>query len=108
MQNSETAEPPEQNCMQRARTGLQEVMKEALRRAPAEEAPLLAWPVVCGAAIAAKTRALSFVEGRLQVEVPDSGWRGELQHFVPQYLAGLNNMLGKRVERIEFVLPEGR
>jgi hypothetical protein len=80
-------------------------MKDALRRAPAEEAPLIAWPVVCGAAIAAKSRALDFTQGRLQVEVPDAAWRNELLHFIPQYLAALNSMTGVRVERIEFVLP---
>ena len=91
--------------MERARAGLEKIMNDALRRAPAGEAPVLAWPVVCGAAIAAKTRAVGFEEGRLQVEVPDAAWRNELLHFIPQYLSALNTMTGVRVERIEFLLP---
>jgi Dna[CI] antecedent, DciA len=91
--------------MERARTGLQKIIKDTLRRAPADEAPIMAWPVVCGAAIAAKSRAMSFADGCLQVEVPDAAWRNELLHFVPQYLSALNAITGVVVNRIEFVLP---
>jgi predicted nucleic acid-binding Zn ribbon protein len=65
---------------------------------------LLAWPVVCGAAVAEKTRALSFVDGVLLVGVPDVAWRNQLQHMVQQYLAGLNQLAEKRVQSISFVV----
>jgi predicted nucleic acid-binding Zn ribbon protein len=91
--------------MERARAGLQKIVRDALRRAPEEEAPLLAWPVVCGARVAARTQALGFAEGTLRVEVPDTGWRAQLRDLAPQYLAALNQSVGTRVERIEFVLP---
>ncbi len=56
---------------------------------------LLAWPVVCGATVAEKTRALSFVDGVLVVAVPDAAWRNQLQLMYQQYLAGLNQMAGQ-------------
>jgi len=82
---------------------LEKVVSGSLRRAPAADAPLLAWPLACGSAVAARTRALGFREGILQVEVPDAGWRTELQRLAPQYLAILNRY-ASGVTRIEFVL----
>ena len=87
--------------MERARDGLQKIMVEAIRRAPAAEAPLLGWPLACGAAVAARTRALAYNDGLLRVEVPDAAWRNELLALVPQYLATLNQFA--KVKRIEFV-----
>jgi len=65
---------------------------------------LLAWPVVCGAAVAEKTKALSFVDGVLVVAVPDAAWRMQLQGMYQQYLAGLNQLAGKQVQNISFVV----
>jgi Dna[CI] antecedent, DciA len=68
---------------------------------------LLAWPLACGSAVAARTRALEFVKGVLRIEVPDSGWRAELQHLAPQYLAMINRYSANRVSKIHFVIrPE--
>jgi hypothetical protein len=88
-------------CMERARDGLQRIVVDAVRRAPAAEAPLLGWPLACGATVAARTRAVSYADGVLQVEVPDALWRNELLSLVPKYLAALNQFA--RVKRIEFV-----
>ena len=88
--------------MERAREGLQKIVIDSIRRAPAGEAPLLGWPVACGATVAARTRALSFNAGVLQVEVPDAGWRNELVALIPHYLATLNQFA--KVKRIEFVV----
>ena len=87
--------------MERARDGLQKIVVDAIRRAPAEEAPLLGWPLACGAAVAARTRALAYAEGVLRVEVPDAAWRNELLALIPRYLATLNQFA--KVKRIEFV-----
>jgi hypothetical protein len=76
----------------------------SLRRAPQNEAPLLAWPLVCGSAVASRTRALDFSKSVLSVEVPDVGWRRELQNLAPRYLAALNRYTEQRVQRIEFVI----
>jgi len=65
---------------------------------------LLAWPVVCGAAVAERTRALSFVDGVLIVAVPDAVWRSQLQLMYQQYLAGMNQIAGQQVRNISFVV----
>ncbi len=87
--------------MQRARDGLQSIVLDAIRRAPPAEAPLHGWPLACGAAVAARTRALDCSEGVLRVQVPDAAWRNELLSLVPRYLATLNQVA--KVKRIEFV-----
>jgi hypothetical protein len=87
--------------MERARDGLQKIVVDAIRRAPAGEAAILGWPLACGAVVAARTRALSYADGVLNVEVPDALWRNELVNLVPKYLATLNQFA--KVRRIEFV-----
>jgi hypothetical protein len=91
--------------MEPARAGLQKIMAEALRRAPENDAPVLAWPVVCGAAVAARTRAVAFSAGTLSVEAPDAAWRGQLIELAAQYLSAYRKLFGERVQRIRFVLP---
>ena len=51
-----------------------------------------------------RTRALDFSQGILRVEVPDWGWRAELQALAPQYLAVINRYVAESVKRIEFVM----
>lgn len=89
--------------LQHAARSLERVVTKSLYRAPAEDAPMLAWPLACGPAVAERTRALDFAHGVLRVEVPDSGWRNELRSLAPRYLAEINRYVS--IERIEFVLP---
>jgi hypothetical protein len=79
---------------------LEKVVARTLRRA--SDAPILAWPVACGSAVAVRTRAVSLHGGVLQVEVPDVGWRAELMHLAPHYVAAINRCSAVRVDRIEF------
>jgi hypothetical protein len=65
---------------------------------------LLAWPVACGSAVADRTRALSFSDGILRVEVSDAGWQRELMQLAPRYLALVNKYSATAVNRIEFVV----
>ena len=74
----------------------------ALKRAT--RPPKLAWPVACGGAVAANTEALSFIDGVLLVAVLDAVWRNQLQFMSQQYLAGLNQIAGKPVRSISFVV----
>ena len=83
---------------------LQKVVARSLRRVPAGQAPVLAWALACGSAVAARTRALEFVNGVLKVEVTDQGWKRELQGLAPQYLAVLNRYVREPVSRIEFAV----
>ena len=78
------------------RTGLRHIMSDFLKKQPQDEAPVLAWPVVCGAEVASRTKAVSFADGRLTVEVPDATWRSQLAAFTPRYLSGLNELLGSQ------------
>jgi len=90
--------------MQPASGELKKVVEKSLRKAPADQVPLLAWPLACGSAVAARTRALDFADGILRVEVPDAGWRKELQALAPRYLVTLNQYGAETVMRIEFVI----
>jgi len=80
------------------------VIARTLRRAPSGTSPLLAWPLVCGPKVAERTRALSFAQGILQVQVPDAGWRAELRALAAQYVAVINRYAVEAVQRIEFVI----
>jgi hypothetical protein len=90
--------------LNRASAGLETIIAKALHRAPASESALLAWPVVCGSAVAGRTRALGFSDGILRVEVADEGWRRELVSLAPRYVALINRYSVVSVKRIEFVV----
>lgn len=88
--------------MEPVRTGLRNIMSELLRARPAEEAVLLAWPLVCGKDVAARTQAVGFSEGVLAVDVPDANWRAQLAAFAPRYVSGFNDLLGPVVREVKF------
>ena len=94
----------ESPTMQRARATLEKIGADVLRRATPEDAPLLAWPLVCGSQVAAKTQAVAFAGGTLRVQAPDDAWRKQLGAFQQQYLATFRRLLGERVQKIEFVV----
>jgi predicted nucleic acid-binding Zn ribbon protein len=83
-------------------SALEKIVTRSVRRSV--NSPVLAWPLACGSAVAERTQAVSFAYGVLRIEVPDMGWRTELQHLAPRYLAALNRYAGESVGRIEFVL----
>lgn len=97
------------SAMEHVGTGAEQIIARSLRRAPAGTSPLLAWPLVCGRGVSVRTRAVSFDQGLLQVEVPDAGWRAELRGLAAQYLAVMNRYTAESVKRIEFVIesPSG-
>ena len=90
--------------LEQAGAGLEKIVAQSLRLAPRAEAPIMAWPVVCGSAVAERTRALSFDDGVLRVEVAGLGWKAELQALAPRYLAVINRYTAEAVRRIEFVV----
>jgi Dna[CI] antecedent, DciA len=90
--------------LNRASAGLETIVAKALHHVPASESALLAWPVACGSAVAERTRALSFSDGILRVEVADAGWRRELASLAPRYVAVINKYSAASVRRIEFVV----
>jgi Dna[CI] antecedent, DciA len=92
--------------MRHARTDLEKIVLDALKRVPElkQEAPVLAWPLVCGRMVAERTTAVSFAQGKLTIRVPDAAWRAQLMGFIPQYLAVLNRTSGEEVKQIDFVI----
>jgi len=93
--------------MEQAGAGLERVVANALRRMSQTEGPLMAWPVVCGSVMAQRSRALSFADGVLRIEVAHAGWKRQMQELAPRYLAMLNRYLGGGVDRLEFVVGDG-
>jgi Dna[CI] antecedent DciA-like protein len=87
-----------------AGSDLDRIVARSLRQAPPAQAPLMAWPVVCGSAVAERTRALNFIDGVLSVAVADAGWKSELQSLAARYLASINRYTVQPVRRIEFVI----
>ena len=94
----------EERALEQAGADLEKIVAQSLRQAPPAQAPLMAWPVVCGSVVAERTRALSFLDGVLQVAVADAGWKSELQTLAPRYLASINRYTVEAVRRIEFVV----
>jgi predicted nucleic acid-binding Zn ribbon protein len=93
--------------MESVRSTLQRIMAEALKKMPAEEAVLSAWPMVCGEAVARNTRALQFIDGTLTLEVTDKTWRAQLQDMKRQYCSAITKLSGHAVNEIHFVLAAG-
>jgi hypothetical protein len=90
--------------LEQAGSDLEKIVARSLRQVPPAQAPVMAWPVVCGSAVAERTRALSFGDGILRVAVADAGWKSELQNLAPRYLASINRYTVEAVRRIEFVV----
>lgn len=92
--------------MRPIRSDLEKIVLDALKRASAlkQDAPLLAWPMVCGRMVAQKTEAIRFAEGKLTVRVPDAAWRAQLAGFIPQYVAALNRAGNGEVKQIDFIV----
>ena len=89
--------------MEPIRSGLRNIMRDLMKAQPAEEAVILAWPIVCGKEVAARTRAVAFAEGSLSVEVSDANWRTQLIGFAPKYVAVFAELLGPLVREVIFV-----
>ena len=67
------------------------------------------WPAVAGERIARHTRALSFRDGTLAVEVEGSAWMQELSLLKRELLRNLNRHLGAEiVQDVRLVPARGR
>ena len=95
------------NGMEIARSVLGKVAADILATAPAEEKVILAWPLAAGLRVAARSKAIQFAEGVLQVAVPDADWRQQLRQFSSQYMASLRAISGEDLREIKFVIRPG-
>ena len=92
--------------MEHGRGDLHKLFSDALENASADEAPLLAWPLVCGPGVANRTRPMDFIGGVLRVQVPDKEWKAQLESLVDDYLRAFGTLLSKKkVTKIEFIVP---
>lgn len=92
--------------MQHARGTLSKIYANAVQHFAGEQAPVVAWPLVCGAKIAQRTAALSCIDGELAVRVPDRMWRNQLDGLANQYLAAINQVSRHKVKSIRFVAAD--
>ena len=92
------------DTMQRAGPTLKKIFADTLRREAGDDAPLLAWPLACGAKVADKTNAIGYAVGVLTVEVPDATWQRQLQGLHQQYLAAMRPISTQPVNAIKFVV----
>lgn len=88
--------------MQSARQDLHAIAARVLKDTDPADAVVLAWPLVCGAAVAQRVRAVAFENETLRVSVPDKGWQSQLEAFNPQYLHRLSQLAGVAVKRITY------
>jgi predicted nucleic acid-binding Zn ribbon protein len=65
------------------------------------------WPAVAGARIARRTRAVSFRDGTLSVEVEGSAWMHELGFLRRELVRNLNRHLDAEVVRDVRFVPAG-
>ncbi len=65
------------------------------------------WPAIAGSRIAGRTRAVSFRDGALTVEVEGSAWMHELGFLKPELVRNLNRHLGADVVRDVRFRPAG-
>ena len=63
------------------------------------------WPAVAGARIARRSRAVSFRDGTLNVEVEGSAWMHELAFLKRDLVRNLNRHLGAEVVRDVRLVP---
>ena len=54
------------------------------------------WPDIVGARVAARTRPLYIVEGRLHVQCDGSVWSQELTFRKSEIIAAINDLMGER------------
>ena len=90
--------------MQHASSTLKKIFADTVRREAGDDAALLAWPLACGAKVAAKTSAIGYADGVLTVEVVDAAWQQQLQGLERQYLAALRPISAQAVSALKFVV----
>jgi hypothetical protein len=81
---------------------LAELEAKLLSAVPPEQAPVLAWPWVCGTKVAQITKAISFAEGELLISVGDDAWQKQLQDLSRTYLQRFQQVLPGKVLRVRF------
>ena len=86
--------------------GMRDLLRANLRRSlqamPEMDRLVAAWPIVCGAAMAAHGRVLGYNEGTVQVEVFDDEWMPQMLAMRGQIGGELGRIAGVRVTGVHF------
>lgn len=89
--------------MQRMRDVLRGSLGRSLRELPDEDRLAVAWPVACGAALAAHGKVLHLdPEGLLHVRVDGEVWMQQFQHMRSALANDLGRIAGVRLNGIHF------
>ncbi|HEY4010086.1 MAG TPA: DciA family protein [Acidobacteriaceae bacterium] len=89
--------------MQGVRDLLRESLGRSLRSLPEEDRLAAAWPVACGAALAARAEVLGLDADRvLHVRVLEPGWREQFLQMRSMLTEELRRIAGVRLETIHF------
>jgi hypothetical protein len=83
-------------------SGIDRLTRDLLLQLPPGEVPLAAWPLVCGANVAARTTASRIEHGVLTVQVPSREWNSELESLKARYLQRLNELCPEGLIDIRF------
>jgi hypothetical protein len=92
--------------MQHARSTLSKIYATATQHVAGDQAPVIAWPLVCGSKVAGRTSAVACTNGQLAVRVPDKLWRSQLECLADRYIAALNQVSRNKVSSIRFIAPD--
>jgi predicted nucleic acid-binding Zn ribbon protein len=90
--------------MEPVAASIDRLTRELLRRLPANEAALNAWPLVCGSRVSEKAVAQTLQEGVLTIQVPSKEWSTELYGLRSTYLDRLNQLCTEKITEIKFVV----
>ena len=86
--------------------GMRELLRSSLRRSlqamSAVDRLAAAWPVVCGAAMAARGGVVGYDDGVVQLEVYDAAWMGQMLAMQGQIGGELARIAGVPVTGIHF------
>jgi len=86
--------------------GMRELLRRNLRRSlqavPETDRLAAAWPVVCGAAMAAHGRVTGYDGGMVWIEVDDGNWMGQMLSMRGQIGADLGRIAGVPVSGVHF------
>jgi hypothetical protein len=86
--------------------GMRELLRDNLRRSlqamKETDRLAVAWPVVCGAAMAVHGEIVGYRDGIVSLDVSDSGWMQQMMSVQGQLSGELGRIAGVRVTGIHF------
>ncbi|RSL16407.1 uncharacterized protein DUF721 [Edaphobacter aggregans] len=86
--------------------GMRDLLKGSLRRSlhamRDEDRLAVAWPVVCGKALAERGSVVGYADGLVHVEVADGAWLRQMMSMKAQLVGEMARIAGVKVVGIHF------